>query len=222
MAINPNEKLKARNALYCAGTGGGKTTALHQADELGLIPLNEDVLIFDTYSTFDRLGKRRVYTANSARQLISNLSKLRNQPKPFVASFVGKRTQSEFDFFQKVAWEFADGNRPLHIINEELIRFVNSIAKAEGQLAENYQGGRKFGLVNHALFQRGQEVPKTVLRGSQIKWIGRQDDVDDVEYWTKKMGLTVEDIAQLEDLEYYIKRAKLGQLSRGVLRPIGS
>ncbi|MDG3088117.1 hypothetical protein P7F88_19370 [Vibrio hannami] len=222
MAINPDDSINARHVLYCAGTGGGKTTAMHQADKLGLIPLNEDVMIFDTYSTFTRLGKRKVYQAAGAKEFISKMAKLRAQPKPFVISYVGRRTLRDFEFFQKLAWQFADGKRPLHIINEELIRFVTTISKAEGQLAENYQGGRKFGLVCHSIFQRGQEVPKTILRGSQIKWVGKQDDFADAEYWSKRIDIATDDIAGLVDLEYYIKRQGINNVVRGKLEPIFS
>lgn len=222
MARNPNEALKARHVIYCAGTGGGKTTALHQASELDLMPRDEDVIIFDTYGTFERLGKRKVYKAKNAKTFINAMMKFRSKGKPFVLALVGKRTQADFEWFQKVAWEFADGQRPLHIINEELIRFVNSVAKAEGQLAENYQGGRKFGLVCHSVFQRGQEVPKSVLRGSQIKWIGKQDDFADAKYWEDKIDVPAHDIAKLVDLEYYIKRAGINNVKRGKLRPIGT
>lgn len=220
MPRNPDDSIKARHVLYCAGTGGGKTTALHRAHELGLIPKHEDVLIFDTYSTFAKLGARRVYQASTAEELVKKMAKLRSQPKPFALAFVGKRTIKEFEFFQKVAWEFADGDRPLHIINEELIRFVTSVSKAEGQLGENYQGGRKFGLVCHSIFQRGQEVPKSVLRGSQIKWVGKQDDYSDAEYWAKKIDIPADDIARLVDLEFYVKRAGINNVTKGKLKPL--
>lgn len=183
-----------------------------------LIPGNEDVIIFDTYETFQKLGKRKVYKAKTAKQFISNMMKLRKQNKPFVASFVGKRSLEEFEFFQKVAWQFADGNRALHIINEELIRFVTSISKAEGQLGENYQGGRKFGLVCHSIFQRGQEVPKSVLRGSQIKWVGKQDDSADAKYWAERIDVSINDVAALVDLEYFVKRQGIGNVVRGKLK----
>lgn len=220
MARNPNEALKARHVIYCAGTGGGKTTALHQAHEYDLIPLNEDVIIFDTYGTFAKLGKRKVYKARTAKTFLNALLRLRSQPKPFVLAFVGMRTQEQFEFYQQVAWAFADGQRPLHIINEELIRFVTSVAKAEGQLAENYQGGRKFGLVCHSVFQRGQEVPKSVLRGSQIKWIGKQDDFADAKYWEDKIDVPAQQLATLVDLEFYIKRAGINNVKKGKLMPI--
>ncbi|NVJ59779.1 MAG: hypothetical protein HWE27_05275 [Gammaproteobacteria bacterium] len=220
MARNPNESIKARHVLYCAGTGGGKTTALHRAHEMGLIPKHEDVIIFDTYATFTKLGGRRVFKAKTCKAFYHNLIKLRRQSKPFVLALVGKRTLQEFEFFQKVAWALADGNRPLHIINEELIRFVTSVSKADGQLGENYQGGRKFGLVCHSVFQRGQEVPKSVLRGSQIKWVGKQDDYTDAEYWSKKIDIPADDIAQLVDLEYYVKRAGINNVTKGKLKPL--
>ncbi|MGY5617288.1 hypothetical protein ACXHQ9_09165 [Vibrio cincinnatiensis] len=217
MARNPNERLKARHVTYCGGTGSGKTTAIHH---LGEIPKTEDVIIFDTYGTFRSLGVRKVYQAFSCADFYNKLVHLRTLKKAFVLALVSKRTQKEFEFFQKCAWDVADGYRPLHIVNEELIRFVNTINKAEGQLGENYQGGRKFGLVCHSIFQRGQEVPKSVLRGSQIFWVGKQDSKADARYWEDIIDVSANELMQLQELEYYLKKHGIGNVKRGKLKPI--
>lgn len=218
MAKNPNERLDARHVIYCAGTGGGKTTAIHN---LGLIPKKEDVVIFDTYGTFNRLGGRAVHKAHTLSVFYKKLVKLRAGKKPFVLAFVGGRTYKQFELFNKMVWGVADGSKALHIVYEELIRFVTSTAKAEGMLAEIYQGGRKFGLVAHAVFQRGQEVPKTVLRGSQIKWVGKCDGKQDAKYWENEIDVPANDIANLKPLEYYLKFAGIGNVEKGKLRPLG-
>ncbi len=217
MAKNPNERLDARHVVYCGGTGSGKTTAIHN---LGLIPKTENVVIFDTYGTYQRLSGRYVYKARTLPQFYKKLARLMVGKKPFVLAYVGGRTLAQFELFNRMIWSVADGGKPLHIVYEELIRFVTSTAKAEGMLGEIYQGGRKFGLVAHAIFQRGQEVPKTVLRGSQIKWVGKCDGFQDAKYWEKEIDVPASDIANLESLNYYLKRAGIGNVTKGKLKPL--
>lgn len=219
MAKNPNEKLKSKHVLYCSASGGGKTTAIHN---LGKIPKNEPVVLWDPYKTFNKVGRRKVEQHTEFEHFYRRLAYLhgRSRGQPFAISLVGKSGKEAFELFGKMVWSVADGNKILHVVFEELLRVVTSTAKADGILGELYQGGRKFGLICHALFQRGQEVPKTVLRGSPYKWVGKVDDVDDAKYWAPKLDKPPQEIAALVDLHYFLKSPGANNVTKGILRPL--
>jgi len=217
VAINPNPARKALHMLLCATTGGGKTTAIHQTAQLKKA---HRVIILDPYNAYDRLGRKGIIKTYSLKEFAVMLHKLMNQRKPFVVSLVGVKGVKELDVFAKIIWQFADGNKELHVVIEELIRSIPSPNKLQESVKELWQGGRQFGLVMYSLFQRAQEVPKSIVNQSHYKWIGKQDSKRDAGYWSDEIDISVADIMALQDLQFYLKASgaapKHGKLRKPV------
>ncbi|WP_406732342.1 hypothetical protein RJD39_12770 [Vibrio scophthalmi] len=204
MAINSNPRHKARHTLFAATTGGGKTTAIHQDSRLQKA---NRIAIYDPYNAYTKLGRKTVVKTYSLKAFAFALGKAMKQKKPFVIALCGVYGVKQLDVFAKIIWSLADGNKELHVVIEELIGSVVSPQKLQKQVAELWNGGRQFGLVLYSLFQRPQEVPKTVVRQSQFKWIGKQDSKADCRYWGDEIDVSVDDLHRLNDLEYYFKES---------------
>ncbi|KXF81207.1 hypothetical protein [Enterovibrio coralii] len=202
MAINSNPRHKARHKLFAATTGGGKTTAIHQDRDLQKA---QRVVIYDPYNAYRKLGRKRVTQTHSIKAFAIALAQAMQKNKPFVLALSGVYGVKELDVFAKILWAVADGNKQLHVVVEELIGSVSSPNQLPKAVAELWNGGRQFGLVMYALFQRPQEVPKTVVRQSQFKWVGKQDSKADCRYWSAEIDVPVEALSQLNDLEFYLK-----------------
>ena len=217
MALNPNEALKQLHTLYCAGSGGGKTTAIHN---LGIISPKSSVVIFDPYGTFTKLGRRKVEQVTSVEHFYRRLAFLHERNKPFVLAFAGSNDTRVFDAFCRIVWAVADGNKLLEVVCDEMIRYLPSATAANEGLKEILQGGRKFGLVFHGIFQRAQEVPKTIVRGCARKWIGKPDSMADARYWADEIDVEAREIGALNDLDYYFKSGGIGSTVKGRLKPL--
>ncbi|WP_414931838.1 hypothetical protein [Vibrio europaeus] len=200
MAKNSRE-LEAKHTLYSATTGGGKTTAIHKSD---VLRKQNRIAIFDPYNAYKKLGRKPVIKTYSLKEFAVTLHKLMNQKKPFVVSLCGVYGKKELILFAEILWAVADGNKELHTVIEELAASVTPRA-IDGRVGELWRGGRQFGLVMHALFQRPQDVPKVVTNLSRYKWIGKVDNSSEAEWWSKQIDVPVADIKSLKGWHYYFK-----------------
>ncbi|TCT60147.1 hypothetical protein [Vibrio crassostreae] len=221
MAINPNESLKQLHTLYCAGSGGGKTTAIHKlsVNKVKVIPKQSRVVIFDPYGTFDSLDGRKVQVFTQCERFYPRLAALMKGNRSFVIAF-RSGDKKVFEWFCRCVWAVADGQKPLHVVCEEMIRVLPSAHEANEGVREILQGGRKFGLIFHGVFQRAQEVPKSIVRGCARKWIGKPDSIADAKYWSPEMDVDAKAIASLDELEYYFKAGGIGSTVKGRLSPL--
>ncbi len=86
----------------------------------------------------------------------------------------------ELEFFSAAVWAVGNGDADrLHVVIEELASCVETSGKLKGKAGELWRGGRQYGLVLHSIFQRGQEVPKTVTEQSPVWWIGAVNSMAD-------------------------------------------
>ncbi|MDA0130735.1 hypothetical protein OH458_21985, partial [Vibrio sp. MarTm2] len=110
----------------------------------------------------------------------------------------GGATADELEFFSAVVWAVGNGHAPkLHAVIEELASCVETSGKLKGKAGELLRGGRQYGLVIHTVFQRGQEVPKTVTEQSSTWWIGAVNSMSDAKWLADKKGLEISEIASL-------------------------
>ncbi|TKE73482.1 hypothetical protein FCV54_24945, partial [Vibrio sp. F12] len=70
----------------------------------------------------------------------------------------------------------------LYTVIEELASCVETSGKLRGRAGELLRGGRQYGLVVHSIFQRGQEVPKTVTEQSSVWWVGAVNSLSDAQW----------------------------------------
>ncbi|GAB1620634.1 hypothetical protein AAOGI_06840 [Agarivorans albus] len=220
MAINPNNALSLRHVAYVADSGGGKTIAVKV---LGFIPKNEPIAIFDPYGDYEGRGQaanidgRITHHFYTRREFASAFLKAWQSGKNFVIAYKPKAgaTPLESEWFANLMWLAGDGNRVLHIVAEELAKTSTSNGKATGRVGEIVTGGRKFGLVLHSVFQRPQEIPKTIWSNSPTKVIGAVEDKATAKYLQNSTDIPEADILALTvpnelDFNYWIKGKGVG------------
>ncbi|MEK0158807.1 hypothetical protein WLQ65_06545 [Pseudoalteromonas piscicida] len=235
MAINSNNALKAKHVCYLAGTGGGKTTAVKLLDMVG-----DQCAIFDLYGDykydgrkkghFNGLGGRAVYHYTNRKQFAQAFVEAWRSGKKFVVAYspefpkslkgdqLKKAKQAELYWFGQLMWEAADGNRELHVVIEELAKLSDTAGKDDSIIGEMATGGRKFGVVLHTVFQRSQEVPKTIWNNSPRKVIGAQEAQADAKRVSVELDADLQDIYLISKLNalyederlYYLVKSKGG------------
>ncbi|TMO62858.1 helicase HerA domain-containing protein [Pseudoalteromonas aurantia] len=242
MAINFNNKHKAFHTCYLAGTGGGKSTAVKLlAAESALNLFGPHVAIFDLYKEyvfdgrkkndlFNGLGQRPVYHFSTRKSFAKSFVDAWRSGKKFVVAYSPEFPDSlkgddlriarkaELEWFGQLMWKALDGNRRLDILVEEYAKLVDSIAKDSSIIGEIATGGRKFGGVLHTVFQRSQEVPKTIWNNSPRKVLGAPEAKADAESASKELSIRAAEVVKLgvlnavydEERMHYIAKLKGG------------
>ncbi|MGR5329311.1 type IV secretory system conjugative DNA transfer family protein [Photobacterium damselae] len=209
--VNPNNSLDCHNAMYVGSSGSGKTTAVKQLN----IAADDCAVFFDPFGDYQGTFKgKTVHTYYSWEEFAENLFKARSSGLPFkiARGFNGRIEKDDFELFCGLAWSLGDGlKKPVNVVLEELAKFCDTAGKMDGYAGDLLRIGRKFGLRTHTIFQRGQEVGKTVIGNCPIKWVGYQDRDNDAVYLSKELGLPSDVIAKLEKLDYIIKTEKHGK-----------
>lgn len=235
MAINPNASLKAEHVAIVAGTGGGKTAAAKLLDRYG-----DQVAILDVYcgykydgrktGKFNGLGGRRVYHYYDRKSFAKAFINAWRSGLKFVVAYTPiidnqlpdkeqrEARQAELYWFGRLMWEASDGNRKLTVIIEELAKMSATIGRDDSIIGELASGGRQFGLQLITIFQRSQEVPKTIWNNSPNKILGAQESMKDAEAAAKELDVDVSNIVAISKLsnQYENKRLYYMLKSRGL------
>lgn len=233
MAINSNNAHEARHTLYCGTTGAGKTVAVKLREKLGLEGWKgKNVAIFDVYSDYvpsrfrslSGLGGRKVYHYNTRRTFAKAFIDAWKTGKPFAVAYIpnipdnadplekAKLYRAEAVWFASLMWAACDGNRELHVIFEEMAKYMLGTGKDNSVIGELATGGRKFGVICHFCFQRPVEVPKTIVTQCPYMVIGAQQTKHDAKYWVEEMDCTLDEIIELGRLnqkrkKYYLLKS---------------
>ncbi|REL31074.1 hypothetical protein [Thalassotalea euphylliae] len=251
MAVNIDESLEARHVCIAADTGGGKTAAVklvNGLDDLANSFIGDHVAIFDIYGNyrfdgrkaknnkFNGLGGRKVFTYNDRASFAKALLSAWRSGKCFVVAYTpvpkSKRPLSqdqmaefrrkELEWFGQLMWDAADGKRELYVVIEELAKLVKSVGKDNSIIGELATGGRAYGVILVTVFQRSQEVPKSIWNMSKRKIIGALDTMPDIEAMSKSTGAPVDCLVQVSKLNakytkrylhYVIRKPGFGNLS---------
>lgn len=207
MAINQNTARNAKHTSICCMTGAGKGVAMNT---LGLIPDKYPVIIFDPHGEYKKLAGRKVYQYKTRLHFARVFKKAWQSGKPFALAYTPKLTGSDekerkksliesAHWFASLAWAAADGNRILYTVFEEFAGYAEGNQKDETIIGKIWKEGRKFGLRAIAIFQRSQEVPKTIWNNSPIKVIGAQGGITDRDRVMKEIGCSAQDVTDLGD-----------------------
>lgn len=227
MAINPQNQLDANHVCYLAGTGGGKTASVK------LLKLYGDrVVIFDMYedykydgrkanNPFNGLGGRKVFHYSTRDAFARSFADAWRSGKNFVVAYTpvfnatlqGKALkeakQAELYWFGQLVWAASDGNRRMDVIIEELAKLANTTGKDDTVIGELATGGRKFNIALHSIFQRSQEVPKTIWNNSPRKSLGAQESKGDAKAISEELDAPIEQVYQLSKLNEKYKKKRL-------------
>ena len=197
MARNPNTAHPNKNTLYLACSGGGKSQALRQSQDIP--KAGARVLLWD----IDDDHKARRYDTMGAfyRAVVAGVKSGRG----FRIGFNGDDTTANFEQFCRIVWATLDGKKQTFVVVEELADVSPSISKATPEFGRLLRKGRKFGARLHVTSQRSAEIPKTAYTQCTIKYIGQQEG-GDVPRMAKIAGVSLEKIQALKPLQFYIKR----------------
>ncbi|WP_028025585.1 hypothetical protein [Enterovibrio calviensis] len=229
--INSNPALDAQHVIYLAGTGGGKTSAVKL---MGLVPKGAQAVFFDPYRNYaeQKFQGQMCHSTSSRAMFLKALAQMRRKGAPFKLAYVPRSgaTSEELEFFASVVWALGNGNAPaLHTIIEELASCAETSGKLKGRAGELLRGGRQFGLVVHSVFQKGQEVPKTVTDQSSTWWVGAMNSTNDAKWVADRRSLLVDEVASLVSAkmnkqrigkpiaEYILISDGIGNAERGAL-----
>lgn len=231
--VNKNNALNAEHVCYMGTTGSCKTTAIRK---LKLIPNSAQVVMFDPYHEHgqSRLSGLNVLACESFSAFYRHAWSARKTDQPFRLALVGhERTRENLELFAQMVWSLGDGHHPrqLHCVIEELAKFTNNTAKLDGLAGELWTGGRGFGLVMHATFQRSQEIPKTVLDESKYVYIGAVSSKRNARYIADYYDVPYESILALKGCherehlgrnkyaDYILKSPGIGNHRQGKIYP---
>ncbi len=198
--VNSNPSLDAEHTIYVAGTGGGKTSAVKF---LGLVPKSAQAVFFDPYCNYAeaKFHGQMCHGVRSRLAFVKALVLARRRGAPFKLAYLPEKgaTAEELEFFASVVWSVGNGYASsLHVVIEELASCVETSGKLKGKAGELLRGGRQYGFVVHTVFQKGQEVPKTVTDQSSIWFIGAVNAANDARWLADRRGLDVNTIMGLK------------------------
>ncbi len=195
MAANPNPGLSNRNTLYIARSGGGKSQALKQNSEIpagGALVLlydpNEDHAAY-RYNNKKLFGRAAVAAVRSG--------------KGCRVSYVGGFGEDDHEWFCQLVFALLDGRRLTYVIDEELGSAGVRSGRAAKHHARLMNQGRKFGLVYHGVVQFPTELPKTVYRNCEVKYVGPLD-VDTAARISREVGVPTAKISSQIPLQFWV------------------
>ncbi|CAK1956240.1 hypothetical protein Q8W42_17870 [Vibrio splendidus] len=231
--VNKNNAHNAEHVCYMGTTGSCKTTAIRR---LNFIERQSQVVMFDPYSEHLEapLKGGRVQACYSFDEFYHKAWFARKKKAAFRLALVEQdRTRENLEQFANMVWSLGNGHHPkkLHCVIEELAKFTHSPSKLDGIAGELWTGGRGFGLVMHATFQRGQEVPKTVLDESKYVYVGAVSSRRNAKYISEYFDIPIDAILSLQSCvdrehlgrkkfaDYILKSPGLGKWQQGKIYP---
>ena len=209
MAVNPNTRHDNKHAIYIGCSGSGKTQALKQNTHLKKA---KRVLLWDIDQ--DHKAVRFESRAMYARAVAAAIS----SGKSFRLAYSGADAVANFEWFCRLAWAALDGNKQTIVVVEELADVSPSVAKATPEFGRILRKSRKFGGVLLMTSQRGQEIPKTAYNQVSVTYVGQQKG-GDIAKVAKELGLSVDAVAGLQKLNFWIVTQGAGAPKRLKITP---
>lgn len=200
--INANNKQSNGHAWACGMSGSGKT----QLARRKLIKATDQVAIFDPLGDYTgELAGRVVRSYTSLKEFARALLQGRKTKQGFKIAWAPTHDtkDEDFDAFCKIAWAAGNGNhpKPLKVICEEVAEHTNTSGKETGYYGKLLRLGRKYGIHTISLFQRGQEVSKTIIDNCQLAYVLTQKTPKSAHYLETLTGIDAAAINQLEVVE---------------------
>jgi len=210
--INPNNALQNGHSFAVGMSGSGKTSAAKKL----FIEATDQVVIFDPLCDYSgKLAGRVVRGYANIKEFIAALTAGRETRQGFKIAYqpTFETTPKDFDKFCLAAWAMGDGRhaKALKVICEEVAEHSESAGKATGYHGKILRLGRKFNLHTINLFQRGQEVSKTIIDNCRYACVMMQRTSASAVYLDKMTGIPAQEINQLTELEYLLQDGKTYQ-----------
>lgn len=215
--INPNNELKNGHVFAVGMSGCGKTSAVKKL----FIKSADHVAFFDPVGDYQgKVAGGVVRGYADLKAFASALIAGRKTKQGFKIAYqpTHETTEKDFDKFCRVIWAVGNGKhkKPLKVICEEVAEHSLNAGKATGYHGKLLRLGRKFNIITINLFQRGQEVSKTIVDNCQIACVMMQKTKASAVYLDKMTGIPANEIEKLEPLEYLLQNGK--QFKTGVIK----
>lgn len=201
--INNNNRLDNVHAYVVGMSGSGKSSLAKKL----LIAATDQVAIYDPKREYDGqlLGRKiRVYT--DLRTFASAMLAGRETNQGFkIAYRPMEPSAKDFDLFCRVVWGCGDGKhkKPLKVICEEVAENSTSAGKATGYHGKLLRLGRSYNIHTINLFQRGQEVPKTIIDNCEYGYIMMTKTPKSRRYLEDMTGISADEQQKLKKFEYF-------------------
>ncbi len=204
--INPNNALKNGHTFAVGMSGSGKTSAAKKL----FVKATDQVALFDPMGDYTgKLAGRVVRGYPNLKEFAAALIAGRKTNQGFKIAYqpTHETTAKDFDSFCRVVWSMGNGKhkKPLKVICEEVAEHSLNAGKAVGYHGKILRLGRKFGLHTINLFQRGQEVSKTIIDNCQFACVMMQKTAASAQYLDKMTGIPAREIELLDPLEYLLQ-----------------
>lgn len=122
----------------------------------------------------------------------------------------------QFAFLCALAWRAAERGRRVRFVVDELSEFTTA-TEAPFEWRRLVKRGRKAGIVILAAAQRPAEIDKTIWSNASLVRSGRLNFADDQRVIAAALGVPVDQVAALGQLDYIEADRNAGQLRRGRL-----
>ena len=193
--VNPNTQWSNEHTLYLAASGAGKSQMLNQNKA---IPKRGARVVL-----WDPSGDHPGVHFDSMAKFCQGLKKALKRGGGFRVAFGGNRSVENYERWCEIVWGILDGNHATFAIVEELSALCVSSAKATPNAAVLLNEGRKYGLKFHGTSQKPQEISKTYYDQCEIRFVGRQKKGPTERKMAQDLGITVEQLRGLENLQFY-------------------
>ena len=196
--VNPDPSKPARHTLYLATTGGGKSQAVRQNPVIPWADKSSRIIMWDQAGDYPGLhcDTRQGFVRALKKGLVSGGG--------VQVAFAGVATVENWEWWCEVCWSVLDGRYDTHMIAEELSAVCAGAGKATPNAAVLLNQSRKYGGIFHGVSQKPQEVAKTFYDQAAFKWIGQQKGVAMQRRMAAEIGVTQQDIAGLEELQFFV------------------
>lgn len=215
--INANNKLNNGHVFAVGMSGSGKSSAAKKL----FVQATDQVAIFDPKREYDgKLCGRVIRVYADIREFASALIAGRKTRQGFKIAWRPKHetTPADFDRFCQVVWAVGNGKhpKPIKVICEEVAEHSLGAGKAVGYHGKLLRLGRAYNIHTINLFQRGQEVSKTIIDNCQRACVMMQKTRKSADYLESMTGIPAAEIDKLKPLEYLLQDGK--DYQKGVIR----
>ncbi|MFT7682645.1 MAG: DNA helicase HerA-like ATPase [Moritella dasanensis] len=205
--INNNNELNNNHAFVVGMSGSGKTSFVKKK----WLKPTDQVAIYDPKREYEgMLVGRQVRSYVKLKDFASALLAGRKTTQGFkIAYRPDEPSVTDFDNYCRVVWAAGNGRhkKPLKTINEEVAEYGSSGAgKAKGYFGKLLRLSRAYGIQTINVFQRGQEVSKTIIDNCEYACIMKQKTPKSAKYLDELTGIPASEIALLQKFDYILQQ----------------
>ena len=135
-------------------------------------------------------------------------------PLTFRPSFDRATGIKQFAFVCSIAWRLAEAGRPVVFVVDELSEFTTA-TDAPHEWRRLVKRGRKAGITIYGAAQRPAEIDKTIWSNASLVRSGRLNFAEDQRVIAAALGVAIDQVAALGQLDYIEADRNSGQLRRG-------